>query len=464
MQWENLYSHKRTGKENKSNNDSQIIEDQIVRSGYQRDYDRLIFSSPFRRLQNKTQVFPIPGSIFVHNRLTHSLEVASVGRSIANIIGQKIIQQYKKEKKTITEEFERFYTVELSAVISSACLAHDIGNPPFGHSGEKAISKYFFSGKGKNYKNDLSDTQWNDLINFEGNANAFRILTHHFNGRSSGGYSLTYTTLASMLKYPCSSIGVLKGENVSRKKYGFFDSETETFKKIVTEFDLPKTSEKSYCRHPFVFLVEAADDISYRVIDWEDAYRLGIFTPQEAEDLLIRFFEEDKDKKELESLKRGLGYISDKGERIAFLRAKTINLLITECINIFWKNHELILEGKYEKSLIDEIPGKIQEALKYLGKKSVDKIYNHRSVIEIELAGYTVLGGLLEEFIPAVLENNSHYDAKLIQLIPDQFLSTTDNVYSKIQSVTDFISGMTDLYAVEMYRKIKGISFPGLMS
>ncbi len=464
MQWENLYSHKRTGRENKSNNDSQIIEDQIVRSGYQRDYDRLIFSSPFRRLQNKTQVFPIPGSIFVHNRLTHSLEVASVGRSIANIIGQKVIQQYKRDNKTITEEFERFYTVELSAVISSACLAHDIGNPPFGHSGEKAISKYFFSGKGKNYKKDLTETQWNDLINFEGNANAFRILTHHFKGRSSGGYSLTYTTLASMLKYPCSSIGVLKGENVSRKKYGFFDSEIETFKNIVTEFDLPQTSDKSYSRHPFVFLVEAADDISYRVIDWEDAYRLGIFTPQEAEDLLIRFFEEDKDKNELESLKRGLSYISDKGERIAFLRAKTINILITECINIFWNNHESILEGKYEKSLIDEIPGKIQEALKYLGKKSVDKIYNHRSVIEIELAGYTVLGGLLEEFIPAVLENSSHYDAKLIQLIPDQFLSTTDNVYSKIQSVTDFISGMTDLYAVEMYRKIKGISFPGLMN
>ena len=335
MNWENLYSHKRTGREYKTENDSQLIEEQIVRSGYQRDYDRLIFSSPFRRLQNKTQVFPIPGSIFVHNRLTHSLEVASVGRSIANIIGQKIIQQYKKENKPFSEEFERFYMVELPAVISSACLAHDIGNPPFGHSGEKAISKYFKFDNGKKFENLLTPAQWCDLINFEGNANAFRILTHHFKGRSEGGYSLTYTTLAAMLKYPCPSDAMVKGEEVSRKKYGFFQSEETTFKKIVTEFQLPATSDKSFSRHPFVFLVEAADDISYRVIDWEDAYRLGIFGPQEAENLLIRFFEEEKDTKEMASLQRGLSYISDKGERIAFLRAKVINLLITECINVF---------------------------------------------------------------------------------------------------------------------------------
>jgi dGTPase len=467
MEWESLHSSLRWGAEHKPQGDAQFEEDQIIRSGYQRDYDRLILSSPFRRLQSKTQVFPMPGStgsIFVHNRLTHSLEVASVGRSLGSIIGQKILIEARKSGQALSPASERFYQVELPAVIASSCLAHDIGNPPFGHSGEKAIARYFLQGQGRGYQSQLTPAQWLDLTHFEGNAQAFRLLTHHFQGRSRGGYSLTYTTLAAMLKYPCGSEAMEpKGGKVSRKKFGYFQSEQAAFLKIAALFGLPRQVPGAYARHPFVFLVEAADDISYRVIDWEDASRLGIFSTREALQLLMDFFKEERHKAELGSIERGLGYIGDSGEQIAFLRAKTINLLVNECIEIFWQNRYQILEGQYEKSLIDDIPGPIQEALKELNQISIEKIYNYRSVVEIELAGYTVLGGLLEEFVPAILSQSpSHYDKKLLGLLPEQFHPTQSDAFARIQSITDFISGMTDLFAVELFRKIRGIALPGL--
>ena len=457
LDWKNLYSPKRLGAENRVEFDPDSI-----RNPYQRDYDRLIFSSPFRRLQNKTQVFPLPGSIFVHNRLTHSLEVACVGRSLGSMIGQRIAKEYETENPS----FQRFYNYELGSVISAACLAHDIGNPPFGHSGEKAISAYFqsLSNPEIDFLNqNITKNQFIDLMNFEGNANGLRLLTHHFNEQYEGGMRLTYTTLASMVKYPCESSAGLQKGILSRKKYGFFDSEKETFQKIATEFNLIRNSNEilTYARHPFVVLVEAADDICYQIIDWEDAYRLKIISLEKTIEILLEFFPDtgidNKDK-----IKSIIQKITDNNQRIAFLRAKVINTLLEHCADIFWEQKINILSGIYEKSLTDDLPELIKKPFNELKNISNKEIYNYRSVIEIELAGYKILGGLLEEFIPAILNPQKINSEKLLKLLPEQFTYKGENVYFKIQSVVDFVSGMTDVYAVDLYRKIKGISLPEL--
>lgn len=457
MHWNHLYSPIRIGIE-----DRPTYHDK-VRNPYQQDYDRLIFSSPFRRLQNKTQVFPLPGSVFVHNRLTHSLEVACVGRSLGNIIGHRIADEHSDE----SEDFLHFYRNEMGSVISAACIAHDIGNPPFGHSGEKAISTYFTDLRGsqrETLQDEMTESQWKDLTNFEGNANGLRLLTHQFKERSSGGQRLTYTTLAAMVKYPCeSSIGLDKRRK-SRSKFGFFHAEVATFKKIAEKLELTSTSEGplAYVRHPFVYLVEAADDICYQVIDWEDAHRLKIISTEEAQQQLLQFFM-DKPTDQYQRIKSNMHKIQDMNERIGYLRAVAINSLVDECTDIFWKNRDAILQGTYEKSLLDDLDGSLGEAFAALIKKSVERIYNYRPVVEIELAGYKVLGGLLEEFVPAVLDEYGHQSKKLLRLLPLQFQPEPDwSIYQKVLSVIDFVSGMTDLYAVDLFRHIKGISLPEL--
>jgi len=457
LDWKNLYSPKRLGAE-----DRVEAEPDAIRNPYQRDYDRLIFSSPFRRLQNKTQVFPLPGSIFVHNRLTHSLEVSCVGRSLGSIIGQRIAKNFHEKD----EIFQRFYNYELGSVVAAACLAHDIGNPPFGHSGEKAISAYFknLSEEDKKLlKGQVTENQYCDLENFEGNANGLRLLTHSFNETSEGGMRLTYTTIASMIKYPCESSAGLQKKNLHRKKYGFFDSEKNTFDKIAAEFNLISISDtqKAFARHPFVYLVEAADDICYQIIDWEDAYRLKIISIDKAIDGLLDFFPVEGTYPRSKA-KDIVTKIVDSNQKIAYLRATVINLLLENCADVFWKNKDEILAGTYLQSLTDDLDEQIAVPFKKLKEISFKEIYNYRSVVEIELAGYKILGGLMEEFIPAVLYPNKPNAEKLLQLLPPQFVYKGDDSYLKLQAVIDFISGMTDLYAVDLYRKIKGIALPEL--
>jgi dGTPase len=457
LDWNKLYSPKRLGAEEKTE-----LDPDSIRNPYQRDYDRLIFSSAFRRLQNKTQVFPLPGSIFVHNRLTHSLEVACVGRSLGSIIGQRIAKEFYKTDET----FQRFYNYELGSVIAAACLAHDIGNPPFGHSGEKAISAYFknlSSQETSLLKNQVTENQYNDLINFEGNANGLRLLSHSFNEASEGGMRLTYTTLASMVKYPCESSAGLQKNILNRKKYGFFDSEKDTFLKIAKEFDLLSISDTqlAYARHPFVYLVEAADDICYQIIDWEDAYRLKIISLEKAIDSLLEFFPL-QGAYPREKASTVVAKIVDPNQKIAYLRATVINMLLESCADVFWQRQQEILAGTYNKSLTDDLNEQIAVPFNKLKAISVKEIYNYRSVVEIELAGYKILGGLLEEFIPAVLYPDKPNAEKLLQLLPPQFTYSGTEVYLKLQAVIDFISGMTDVYAVDLYRKIKGIALPEL--
>ena len=443
MNWQQLISNKRFGLE-------QIHEmRKDDRSEFQRDFDRLIFSAPFRRLQNKTQVFPLPGSIFVHNRLTHSLEVSCVGRSLGDSIANKLIAKHP--------ELASSHVSEIGAIVSAACLAHDLGNPPFGHSGEKAIATYFSEGKGMSLKEQLSSMEWEDLTHFEGNANAFRLLTHQFRGRRKGGFVMTYSTLASIVKYPFPSI--LAGK---KSKFGFFTTETEDYIKIAEELGIKRLSQEGepikYARHPLVFLVEAADDICYQMMDIEDAYKLKLLTPRETKELYQLFLDEKK-KERVEEVFR---LVTDENEQIAYLRATIIGLLVKECTQVFMNNEEAILDGTFEGALIKHISNPLNSAYKQCSKVAVEKIYRSRDVLDIELAGFHVISTLLELMIDAVQSPEKAYSELLINRVSSQYDINSPTLYGKIQAVLDYISGMTDVYALDLYRKIKGNSLPAV--
>ena len=443
MNWRQLISNKRFGLE------EQHEQRKDNRSEFQRDYDRLIFSAPFRRLQNKTQVFPLPGSIFVHNRLTHSLEVSCVGRSLGNNIASLLLKKHP--------ELEDTHISEIGAIVSAACLAHDLGNPPFGHSGERAISTYFSEGKGKGLKNQLSSMEWDDIIHFEGNANAFRLLTHQFLGRRKGGFVMTYSTLASIVKYPYSS-QLAKG----KPKFGFFTSEARDFQRIAEELGIKKLSEEGeplkYARHPLVYLVEAADDICYQMMDIEDAHKLKLLTTEEVKALFYQFFDENREKRAEEVYK----IVTDTNEQIAYLRASVIGILIDECTRVFMENEEAILNGEFEGTLIKSIKPELREAYKHCSKVSLEKIYRSRDVLDIELAGFHVISTLLELMIDAVLSPEKAYSQLLISRVSSQYDINSPTLYGKIQAVLDYLSGMTDVFALDLYRKIKGNSLPAV--
>ncbi|MDF1696042.1 MAG: dNTP triphosphohydrolase [Saprospiraceae bacterium] len=453
MNWINCISARRTG--------YTYTTSANIRSDYQRDYDRLIFSSAFRRLQNKTQVFPLPGSsTFVHNRLTHSLEVASVGRSLGSEVGAFIAQEME-----VDELSTQFYHHDLKGVIGAGCLAHDVGNPAFGHSGEKAISNYFIQNADahigtSSLRSYFSDKEWSDLTDFEGNANALRVLTHHFKGKMSGGLSLTYTTLASILKYPCESVARTKTKK-HRKKYGFFQSDKSIFNEIAKDTHMYQESAEplSFFRHPFVYLVEAADDICYQIIDMEDAHRLKIISRAEVEHAFLQVIAEaDRPENDLDKIKNTLSQLGDDNESVAYLRAKSINTLVMESADVFKANADKIIAGAYTSTLMDDVEEKC-ESLKAIRNMSIHKIYNHHSVIKVELAGYKVMSGLLETFVPGIINPNpSQIEEKSLVLLPEQFRTNSSATpYEKVLGVIDFVSGMTDDYAIEMYRNIMGI-------
>lgn len=424
------------------------------RSQFQRDYDRLIFSSPFRRLQNKTQVFPLPGNIFVHNRLTHSLEVASVGRSLGNKIAQLLKQnRIQMENPELLEE--------IGTIVSSACLAHDLGNPPFGHSGEEAISYFFSEGEGRYFKKLLSDEEWTDLSHFEGNANAFRLLTHSFNGRRPGGYTMTYTTLASIVKYPFeSTCATHKGF-----KYGFFQSEKEIFRQVAEELGLLQIEEHplQYVRHPLVYLVEAADDICYQIMDIEDSHKMRILSYDETTAILENFYDKNEDKEDLKIIARTFKVVTDKNERIAFLRAGIINKLINACADVFCNNYETIMDGTFKSTLIKNLSGTNKEAYDKCTDLAYSRIYHTDIVTQIQIAGFKILGTILKEYTDAVLKPETYYARNILSVMPEQYqVSKENSMYTKIQTVVDYVSGMTDSYALNLYRKIKGIELPEL--
>lgn len=447
LDWNLLLSEKRLGFEEDSTEASNT-----VRSQFQRDYDRIIFSSPFRRLQNKTQVFPLPGSVFVHNRLTHSLEVASVGRSLGNIVANGLRERKVVDQSRLLDD--------IGAIVSTACLAHDLGNPPFGHSGEKAISKYFVEENTLRFSELFTPAQYKDLTNFEGNANALRLLTNQFTGRRKGGFGLTYSAIATLMKYPCTSPSLGSPES-PYKKYGVFQTEVSVLDCVMSELKIPELvpGKHLYARHPLVFMVEAADDICYQIVDIEDAHRLGILSTERTRELLLHFFDPVVDKKNLDNIHRLLRNIDDENEQTTILRSRVINKLIDDVARVFWDNYDDMMNCSYHSNLVDDIDSCTRSAMEEVKKVAQSKIYNARSVIEIQVAGHKILGELLYDFVHAALNNNSLYTTQLLLLRPSQLVCKTNDPFDQVMSVVDFIAGMTDIYALELYRKIKGISF-----
>jgi dGTPase len=439
MNWTQLLSGKRLGME-------EYAERKHERTDFQRDYDRLIFSSPFRRLQNKTQVFPLPGSIFVHNRLTHSLEVSCVGRSLGNNVAKGLMRKYPGS----TVHFS-----EIGAIVSAACLAHDMGNPPFGHSGERAISAYFSEGNGKDLKTRVCEegNRWEDFVHFEGNANTMRLLTHQFVGRRKGGFALTYCTLASIVKYPYPSLLSAGG------KFGFFQTEEDTYHQIAAELGIANTDGGAgFARYPLVYLVEAADDICYQIMDIEDAYKLRILTAEETKALLLGFFYGERLRHICDIVKK----VDDTNEQIAYLRSCIIGCLVDECSHVFSEQEESILEGKFEGALIQHIREPLREAYSACSDAAYRKIYHAKEVLDIELAGYHIFSHLIDILTGAVMNPGHSYSRLLLQRIPEQYDTHAPTVYGKIQCVLDYISGMTDVYALDLYRKITGMSLPAV--
>ncbi len=441
MQWEQLLTTIRFGQEEWYN--PSVGHD--ARTEFQRDFDRLIFSAPFRRLQNKTQVFPLPGSIFVHNRLTHSLEVSCVGRSLGNRVSSALKGIYPLRGSQLDL---------IGPIVSAACLAHDMGNPPFGHSGEQAIGTYFSEGEGQIWKDILSENQWSDCIHFEGNANVFRLLTHQFQGRRRGGFVLTYSTLASIVKYPYLSVLSPKG------KFGFFDSDKDNYRIIASQLGIPLADGKEgmYARFPLVYLVEAADDICYQIMDIEDATKLRILTVDETKDLLLGFFPSPRKDKILKTM----AFVDDTNEQIAYLRSCVIGCLVDSCTDVFMENEETIMRGDFTGSLIKHIETPIAEAYARCADVSRAKIYRSQEVLDVELAGYKIISTLMNELVEAAFHPNKAYSRQLLQRIPAQYSINSEVPYLKLQAMLDYISGMTDVYALDLYQKITGMSLPAI--
>ncbi len=443
MDWKQLISNKRLGQEYRH----AIRHDD--RTEFKRDYDRLIFSAPFRRLQNKTQVFPLPGSIFVHNRLTHSLEVASVGMSLGNDIAAQLTVRHPELRGTLFEQ--------IGQIVATACLAHDLGNPPFGHSGEKAIQTFFTEGPGRELQQKVSPVFWSDITHFEGNANAFRLLTHQFCGRRPGGFVMTYSTLASIVKYPFASSAA------SRKgKFGFFESERENYQRIADEMGIICTSKPNeplrYVRHPLVYLVEAADDICYEIMDLEDAHKLKILSFGETERLMLGFFDEmGKNRIRQRIQEEG---VTDPNEKVVYMRACVISLLESECVRTFVENEENILSGTFTGALIDHVSPLPREAYKQCAALSVERIYKSKPVLDVELSGYKIMETLMEQMVRAVMNPDRYYSQQLIGRVSSQYDINAADLEMRLMAVIDYIAGMTDVYALDVYQKINGISLP----
>lgn len=444
MNWKQLISNKRLGQESRH----AIRHDD--RSEFKRDYDRLIFSAPFRRMQNKTQVFPLPGSIFVHNRLTHSLEVASVGMSLGNDVAHCVM-------KTRPELSDTLFT-QIGTIVSTACLAHDMGNPPFGHSGEKAIQTFFTEGKGAYLKDRLSPELWNDITHFEGNANAFRLLAHRFKGRRDGGFVMTYTTLASIVKYPFASALAEKGHG----KFGFFCTEADIFRRIADDLGIIRKSADScpdeYARHPLVYLVEAADDICYEIMDIEDAHKLKIVTYEETKRLFLDFFDEKGQNHIMQRINDE--EITDDNEKVIYMRACVINALERACVDAFMRHEDEIMRGEFSGSLIDSIDDRLVKAYHNCTELSKKRIYKSKPVLDVELSGFKIMDSLMEVMTEAAVNPQRFYSRQLISRVSSQYDISAPDLETRIMAVIDYISGMTDVYALDIYQKINGISLP----
>ncbi|MCL7762282.1 deoxyguanosinetriphosphate triphosphohydrolase [Polaribacter sp. Z014] len=442
MNWEQLLSLKRFGDTQKR---PRAAQDE-TRLGFDVDFDRIIFSSAFRSLQDKTQVIPLSNTDFVHTRLTHSLEVSVVGRTLGRRVGKVLLERHPN-LVALGYTFNDF-----GSIVGTASLMHDIGNPPFGHSGEKAIGEYFKTGKGEKYKEQLTANEYQDLIDFEGNANGFKILTES-RMAIPGGLRLSYATLGAFLKYPKESLPKKPTNHIVDKKYGFFQSDKASFLDVVQDLGMKQKSATavSFYRHPLAYLVEAADDICYTIIDFEDGINLGLIEEEFALEYMIKLVKDTIDSKKYHSLEH-------KTDRVSYLRALAIGVLINEAVSIFLANEEAILKGTFEKSLLDKC--KYEAQINDILKISVDKIYKSTEVVEKEVAGYRIIADLLDVFVSALNNkfegNQSNFDNLVLNLLPEEYQTETSSLYHRIMQICSYVSRMSDSYAIRMHKKITG--------
>ena len=437
MLWEQLLSLKRFGDKAKRIRKNQ----DDTRLGFEVDYDRIIFSSAFRSLQDKTQIIPFSQTDFVHTRLTHSLEVSVVGRSLGRMAGKNILQKYPNLRDNLGYQINDF-----GAIVAAASLAHDIGNPPFGHSGEKAIGHYFSHGNGSRYKNELTDKQYKDLCHFEGNANGFKILTESKAG-TPGGLRLSFATLGAFIKYPKASLPFQPTSHVAHKKFGYFQAQETFFNELTTELNL--NDKKMVYRHPLAYLVEAADDICYTIIDFEDGIHLGWIEEEYALEYLIKLVRDG-----IDTLK--YSKLQNKKQRLSYLRSLAINSLIKDAVSIFQENETQILEGSFTDALMERSQYKAQ--ITDIINISIDKVYKSEEVVQKEILGYKVISSLLEAFVSAAAnsfnKNTNTYDELLLELIPEDELIPADNLYETLLNSTCYVASLTDGKAMLLAEKI----------
>ena len=437
MNWDNLLKLKRLG----DTKDRPRITQDDTRLGFEVDYDRIIFSSAFRSLQDKTQIIPFSQTDFVHTRLTHSLEVSVVGRSLGRMAGKNILQKYPDLKDNLGYQINDF-----GAIVAAASLAHDIGNPPFGHSGEKAIGHYFSHGNGSYFKNQLTDKQYQDLCHFEGNANGFKILSQSKPG-TPGGLRLSYATLGAFIKYPKASLPYRPTSHVAHKKFGYFQAQEPFFKELITELNL--NDKKMVYRHPLAYLVEAADDICYTIIDFEDGIHLGWIEEQYALEYLINLVKND-----IDTLK--YSKLQNRKQRLSYLRSLSINSLIRDAVSIFKENETQILEGSFSDALMERSQYKAQ--ITDIINISIDKVYKSEEVIQKEILGYKVISSLLEAFVSAAAnafnKKTNSYDELLLELFPEDELLPSDSLYETLLNATCYVASLTDGKAMLLAEKI----------
>jgi len=453
MEWSKLLSPQRLGKDH-------LRPLEHGRSPFQQDYDRIVFSSAFRRLQDKTQVFPLAQSDYVRTRLTHSLEASCIARSLGNLVGVHICKNHPVGP---------IISSDVGAILAAAALAHDIGNPPLGHSGEDSI-RYWFDNSPialdfkRTYEERLTPAQYNDILYYEGNAQGFRVLARLQMPDNPGGMQLTCATLGAFAKYPVAS-NARKCGNAFSKKFSFFQAEKDLFAEVATQTGLISLSHEPavWARHPLAFLVEAADDVCYTIIDFEDGHSLGIIPYRELEDYFVAIIGN-------EAIRDRVAQLADNQRKVEFLRAICLSTLINQISTVFIEREEEILTGKLLQPLTDLIPA--AEPLRKIKERSQNDVYTYRPAIEIEVAGFELTVGLLDAFVEAINDYAEHRlrheeasarSRKLLRLLPEQFKTpeTLKCPYLRLLNILDFICGMTDSYAVSLYKKIKGISLPG---
>jgi dGTPase len=460
MQWDKLLCSDRQGQEKPR------LEDPRYRNPFEKDFDTIIFSESFRRLKDKTQVFPLTNNAHVRNRLTHSLEVACIGRSLGRLVGLHIINKHKAVLQPLIEK--GLTGSDFGDIVAAACLAHDIGNPPFGHSGENAIQSWFYSELGKKQIEGLNSQQKADLNLFEGNAQGFRIVTRLERQTGRRSMQLTYATLAALTKYPRESFieSDLLKENrwrQSAKKLGFFQSEKSIFEEVAQKAGLIRIDNSSawWCRHPLAFIVEAADDICYHIFDLEDGFELGYIDYRTTEELLVNIVGSEEYRPRIKSINNECTL----KENIIFLREKAINKLMKVAESVFIENEEKMLDGSFDTSLL-EVNYDIKQRLDDIKKEVKQKLHKCQEVMSIELMGFDVISCLLNDFFVGSNNGEKHLEYgnekqktkprhRLIRksMIEEQLIRRK---YSNILRGTDYVSGMTDSDAVSLFRKIKG--------